>query len=158
TWNLNGAPSALQAEQLPELGWSSEIAGHVTPAAATATGLNPGTPVLIGAPDAAVEALSAGVSGPGDMMIMYGSSHFIIEVVDAPHSSETLWPAPFLFPESPLVAASLSTAGSFTRWFADLLSPDAGGSDELYTEIAAAAALSPPGARGLLALPYLGGD
>jgi xylulokinase len=158
TWNLDGAPGSLRAEQLPELGWSSEVAGHVTAGAAAITGLTQGTPVLVGAPDAAVEALSAGVGEPGDMMIMYGSSHFIIEVIDKPHSSQTLWPAPFLFPDSHLAAASLSTAGSFTRWFANLLSPTTGGSDELYTQIADAAALSPPGARGLLALPYLGGD
>lgn len=157
-WNLDGAPSALSVDQLPNLGWSSEVAGTITAAAAATTGLPEGIPVLVGAPDAPVEALSAGVVSAGDMMIMYGSSHFIIEVLDHPHQSQTLWPAPYLFPGSHLVATSLSTAGSFTRWYANLLSPETGGSDELYTELTAAAEQSPPGARGLIALPYLGGD
>lgn len=158
TWNLDGAPTALSREQLPELAWSSEIAGHIHSDAAAVTGLAIGTPVLVGAPDAVAEAFSAGVAEPGDMMIMYGSSHFIIEVLDHAHSSNALWPAPFLFPGSHLAAASLPTAGSFTRWFANLLDPDSGGSDELYTALAVAAESSPPGARGLVALPYLSGD
>jgi xylulokinase len=114
--------------------------------------------VLVGAPDAAAEALSAGVTGHRDMMLMYGSSHFLIEVLDAPHNSAALWPAPFLFRDTYLLAAGTATAGSFTRWYADLLSPDAGGSDALYGELAELAAKSPPGARGLLALPYLSGE
>ncbi|MGO2097487.1 MAG: FGGY-family carbohydrate kinase [Candidatus Microbacterium stercoravium] len=157
-WNLTGAPSALRRDQLPEVAWSSEIAGQIQAGAAAETGLAAGTPVLIGAPDAVVEALSAGVAEPGDMMIMYGSSHFIIEVLDRAHSSSTLWPAPFLFPNSHLAATSLPTAGSFTRWFANLLQPDAGGADALYSDLAEAAEGSPPGAQGLLAVPYLSGD
>lgn len=156
-WDLEGAPSALRRDQLPEPAWSSEIAGHVRVEAAAATGLAVGTPVLVGAPDAVVEALSAGVAEPGDMMIMYGSSHFIIEVLDEPHRSETLWPAPFLFPDTHLAATSLPTAGSFTRWLANLLDPESGGAESLYAELTDAAAISPPGARGLLALPYLSG-
>lgn len=157
-WNLDGAPSGLNRAQLPETAWSSEIAGRIHADAAAATGLASGTPVLTGAPDAVVEALSAGVAEPGDMMIMYGSSHFIIEVLDQAHSSSTLWPAPFLFPDSHLAATSLPTAGSFTRWFADLLDPASGGTDALYTALAEAAEASPPGAHGLVALPYLSGD
>lgn len=157
-WNLDGLPTALSRERLPELAWSSEIAGHIHSDAAALTGLAIGTPVLVGAPDAVAEALSAGVAEPGDMMIMYGSSHFIIEVLDHAHSSNILWPAPFLFPGSHLVATSLPTAGSFTRWFANLLDPDSGGSDELYTALTVAAESSPQGARGLVALPYLSGD
>ncbi|MFD2471474.1 FGGY-family carbohydrate kinase [Amycolatopsis silviterrae] len=158
TWNLDGNPGTLRIEQLPELGWSSDIAGEITAWAAAETGLRAGTPVLVGAPDAAAEALSAGVTSHRDMMLMYGSSHFLIEVLDTPHNSPNLWPAPFLFRDTYLLAAGTATAGSFTRWYADLLAPDAGGSDEVFGELADLAAKSPPGARGLLALPYLSGE
>ena len=57
---------------------SSEIAGYVTKEAAEATGLAIGTPVTAGTIDAAAEALSVGVKSPGDMMMMYGSTIFII--------------------------------------------------------------------------------
>ncbi|MDO9398284.1 MAG: FGGY family carbohydrate kinase [Herbiconiux sp.] len=156
-WDLEGMPTRLCAEQLPALGWSSDVAGYVTREAAAATGLATGTSVLVGAPDAAVEALSAGVAQAGEMMLMYGSSHFIIEIVDEPHSSEKLWPAPFLFPDTHLVAAGTATAGSFTRWFADLL-VSTGTTDDAYTALTADAASSPPGANGLLSLPYLSGE
>jgi xylulokinase len=157
-WNLEGYPGAVTRDQLPEIGWSSDVAGVVTRAAAETTGLSVGTPVLVGAPDAAAEALSAGVSAHREMMLMYGSSHFVIEVLDDPRTSKVLWPAPYLFRDTHLLAAGTATAGSFTRWFADLLSPEADGGDALYTDLADLAATSPPGARGLLALPYLSGE
>jgi xylulokinase len=158
SWNLDGNPGSLRVEQLPDLGWSSDIVGEVSTSGAAETGLRAGTPVLVGAPDAAAEALSAGVTSHRDMMLMYGSSHFLIEVLDAPYNSRKLWPAPFLFRDSYLLAAGTATAGSFTRWYADLLAPGAAGSDEVFSELAALAAESPPGARGLLALPYLSGE
>lgn len=157
-WIVEESVTALRREQLPDLGWSSEVTGMITAQAAELSGLAAGTPVLVGAPDAPTEALSAGVVSPGDMMVMYGSSHFIIEVVDRAHQSEQLWPAPFLFPDTHLVAAGTSTAGSFTRWYANLLAPAEAGSDALYAELTRAAEQSPPGARGLLALPYLSGE
>lgn len=157
-WNLDGVPGAPRREQLPDLGWSSDVVGAITESAAAATGLCAGTPVLVGAPDAAVEALSAGVRRPGDMMLMYGSSHFLIEVLDRPVSSEVLWPAPYLFRDTYIAAAGTATAGSFTRWYADLLAPEGGGTDEVFAEIADLAARSRPGARGLLALPHLSGE
>jgi xylulokinase len=51
-------------ELLPKLMWSTEIAGHVTEAAARETGLAPGTPVTCGTIDAAAEAVSVGVRQP----------------------------------------------------------------------------------------------
>lgn len=157
-WNLDGVPGAPRRDQLPDLGWSSDVVGEITPTAAAATGLRAGTPVLVGAPDAAVEALSAGVRRPGDMMLMYGSSHFLIEVVDRPVSSAVLWPAPYVFRDSYIAAAGTATAGSFTRWYVDILAPGTESIDEVFTEIADLAARSRPGARGLLALPHLSGE
>ena len=157
-WDTADVPSALRTEQLPGLAWSSEIAGTITAEAAQATGLRTGTPVLAGAPDAPAEAFSAGVADAGDMMLMYGSSHFIIEVVDEQHTSRKLWPAPFLLPGTHLVAAGTSTAGSFTRWYADLVAADDASTDDVYTALTRLAAASPPGANGLIALPYLSGE
>ena len=50
----------------------------MTRKAAEETGLAEGTPVIVGTIDAAAEALSVGVLDPGDMMLMYGSTIFII--------------------------------------------------------------------------------
>ena len=47
----------------------------VTEQAAAETGLAAGTPVICGTIDAAAEAISVGVAEPGDLMLMYGSTH-----------------------------------------------------------------------------------
>jgi len=77
-WSDVLAPDLLSLEKLPELLWTTEIAGGVTKAAAEVTGLAVGTPVITGTIDAASEAISVGVLDPGDMLLMYGSTIFII--------------------------------------------------------------------------------
>src|SRR5262249_4981391 len=68
-WSDVLAPDLLPLEKLPELLWTTEIAGGVTKAAAEVTGLAVGTPVTTGTIDAASEAISVGVLDPGDMLV-----------------------------------------------------------------------------------------
>ena len=138
---------------LPRLGWATDIAGHVTPAAAAATGLAAGTPVTIGTIDAAAEAVSVGVAAPGDMMVMYGSTIFIIQVTAARVRDPALWYAPWLIPGSHASMAGLSTSGTLTHWFRNTLARDAD-----FATLATEAAASPKGANGLLCLPYFSGE
>jgi xylulokinase len=88
TWDPSLAGLITEMDKLPELLWSSQVAGEVTPKAAALTGLPPGVPVVAGTTDAASEALGAGVEKTGDMMMMYGSSNFFIL------KTETLKPGP----------------------------------------------------------------
>ncbi len=143
----------LPLDHLPRLMWSTEIAGHVTAAAATATGLAIGTPVTCGTIDAAAEAVSVGVQSPGDMMLMYGSTIFIIQVTASPVRDPRLWYAPWLFPGLHASMAGLATSGTLTHWFRDQLARD---SD--FATLAVEAAQSPKGAKGLLCLPYFSGE
>ncbi len=137
--------------------WSDEIAGHVTPEAAAATGLAPGTPVTAGTIDAAAEALSVGVDAPGDMMMMYGSTIFIILRAAAQVSDARLWYAPWLFEGEHASMAGLATSGTLTHWFRDQIARDLDRA-EAFPALAAEAAGSPPGANGLLLLPYFSGE
>lgn len=157
-WNVAGCESFITEDALPELAWAGEIAGRVTATAAAATGLPEGLPVLVGSADAPMEALSCGVLDPGDLMLMYGSSHFLIEMVDEAVVSEGLYAAPYLFEGSFVLAAGTSTAGTITRWFVDLLGLEQSVDGEVFAELAAQAEASPPGARGLLALPHFSGE
>jgi xylulokinase len=84
-WSDVLAPDLLSLEKLPELLWTTEIAGGVTKAAAEVTGLAVGTPVITGTIDAASEAISVGVLDPGDMLLMYGSTI---------HHRTDCWPRP----------------------------------------------------------------
>jgi xylulokinase len=143
----------LPLDRLPRLMWSTEIAGQVTAAAAAATGLAEGTPVTCGTIDAAAEAVSVGVAAPGEMMLMYGSTIFIIQVTDKPLRDPRLWYAPWLFPGRHASMAGLATSGTLTHWFRDQLARDAD-----FAVLAAEAADSPKGAKGLLCLPYFSGE
>jgi xylulokinase len=143
----------LPKDRLPKLMWSTEIAGRVTAAAAAETGLAEGTPVTCGTIDAAAEAVSVGVAAPGEMMVMYGSTIFMIQVTGAPIRDARLWYAPWLFPGRHASMAGLATSGTLTHWFRDQLARDAD-----FAALAAEAAASPKGARGLICLPYFSGE
>ena len=129
--------------------WSTDIAGTVTAAAAAETGLAEGTPVTCGTIDAAAEAVSVGVQHPGEMMLMYGSTIFIIQVTDRPVRDARLWYAPWLFPGMHASMAGLATSGTLTHWFRDTLAP---GVD--FATLAEEAADQPEGRQGA-AVPAL---
>ncbi len=152
-WTADLAPDILPLGRLPRLGWSTDIAGVVTAEAAAATGLAQGTPVTVGTIDAAAEAVSVGVREPGDMMLMYGSTIFIIQVTDRPVRDPRLWYAPWLVPGRHASMAGLATSGTLVRWVRDELAPGM-----TFEELVAAAESSPPGAKGLLCLPYFSGE
>lgn len=142
---------------LPDLMWSGEIAGHVTKAAARETGLAVGTPVTCGTIDAAAEAVSVGVAVPGDMMMMYGSTIFIIEIASQRLSDPRLWHAPWLVAGQHAAMAGLATSGTLTHWFRDHFARDLP-RDSAFATLTAEAEACPPGARGLICLPYFSGE
>ncbi len=149
----DGLADILPLDRLPRLMWSTDIAGQVTAAAAAETGLAEGTPVTCGTIDAAAEAVSVGVQAPGEMMLMYGSTIFIIQVTAAPVRDPRLWYAPWLFPGLHASMAGLATSGTLTHWFRDQLARDAD-----FATLAAEAEASPKGAKGLICLPYFSGE
>lgn len=147
----------IALDRLPKLLWSAETAGEVTATAAEATGLAAGTPVTCGTIDAAAEAVSVGVRGPGDMMLMYGSTIFIVQVTETAVRDPRLWYAPWLVPGQHASMAGLATSGTLTHWFRDQFAKDLP-RDKAFPVLAAEAAASPPGAKGLIMLPYFSGE
>ena len=152
-WTADLAPDILPLSKLPRLQWSTQIAGHVTAQAASETGLAVRTPVTCGTIDAAAEAVSVGVQHAGQMMMMYGSTIFIIQVTADPVRDPRLWYAPWLFAGSYASMAGLATSGTLTTWFRDTL-----GQGTSFSDLVAEAGISPKGAKGLLCLPYFSGE
>lgn len=156
-WSDELVAGIASVDKLADITWTTDIAGHVTLEAAEATGLAPGTPVIAGTIDAASEALSVGVRAPGDMMMMYGSTVFMIELTRDPVRDPRLWYAPWLFSGEHASMAGLATSGTLTHWFRDQfareLATEAG-----FATLAEEAAASPPGSRGLVFLPYFSGE
>jgi xylulokinase len=163
-WNEELCREVVEIDRLPELAWSDELAGEVTPAAAEATGLLPGTPVSTGTIDAGAEALSVGVSRPGQMMLMYGSTIFMIQVTANDEARDRrLWAAPYLFDGTWCLLAGMATSGSLTRWFRDTLAPDLvaaerDGGVASYAALMREAEEAPVGSGGVLVLPYFSGE
>jgi xylulokinase len=151
-WAEDWAAEIAPGVPLPRLLWPAEVAGEVTAAGAAQTGIPAGTPVMAGTIDAWAEAFSVGVRRPGDLMIMYGSTQFLVRVTDEPVAHPPLWATAGVEPHSRSLAAGMATSGSITGWFRDLT----GGVP--WEALEAEAAASPAGARGLLALPYFAGE
>jgi xylulokinase len=156
-WSDALAPDITPLERLPELAWTTETAGGVNARAAEETGLDAGTPVIVGTVDAAAEAVSVGVLEPGQMMLMYGSTIFTVLIMEKRTRDPRLWWAPWLFPGRHAALAGLATSGTLTHWFGDQLARDLDPA-EAMGKLTAEAATSPPGARGLVFLPYFSGE
>ncbi len=132
-----------------------EVTGAVTPAAASATGLREGTPVIAGGGDQAANAVGVGAVLPGRVALSLGTSGVVFATTDRPifeaagrvhafcHAVPGRWH---------LMSVMLSAAGSL-RWFRDTVAPGAS-----YPDLVEPAGEVPPGAGGLLFLPYLTGE
>ncbi len=140
----------------PEVIASDAVVGGVTEAAAEATGLPAGTPVVAGAGDNAAAATGLGLSSarPGLGSVSLGTSG----VLFAPVERATPDPAGrvHLFCHADggyyLLGVTLAAAGSL-QWLRDTLFPDLG-----FDALVDAAASSPAGAGGVTFLPYLAGE
>lgn len=159
-WDVSGCEDFIDEKNLPTLAWATDIAGPVTSAAAEQTGIPVGTPVIVGTTDAPAEAVSSSVVRSGDMMLMYGSSTYMIEMLDRPVFSDVLWSAPFVFPGSYVLSGGTATAGTLTHWMCDLLDlrQSAANPAQMFTALLELARESVPGARGLIFLPYFSGE
>jgi len=156
-WSTALAPDVTEIDRLPELAWTTDMAGGVTRRAAETTGLVAGTPVIVGTIDAAAEAISVGVLDVGEMMLMYGSTVFTILVAGERNRDQRLWHAPWLFRGMQACMAGLAISGTLTHWFVDQFARDLD-PETAMARLAADAAASPPGANGLVVLPYFSGE
>jgi xylulokinase len=142
--------------EAPRLVWPGAIAGTVTDAAAQATGIRPGTPVIAGTIDAWSEAVSVGAHEAGDLMLMYGTTMFMVYTNTVANGTETLrtpsmWTTVGAFPGTRNLAGGLATSGALTAWLRGITDAD-------YPALLAEAAASGRGAGGLVMLPYFAGE
>ena len=147
-WARDIAPSL----QFPELVLPSDVVGTLRADAAMATGLPEGTPVCAGTVDAWAEAFSAGVRRPGDLMLMYGSTMFFVQALPNLRSHPLLWTTAGIDAGSYTLAAGMATSGILTEWVQKLTG------DVPFPRLVAEAAATPPGADGLVVLPYFAGE
>jgi len=155
----------IPADWMPQAYEGPEVTGRLTPAAAAATGLPAGIPVIAGGGDQAAGGVGCGIVRRGVISSTVGTSGVVFafsdEVTMDPqgrvhtfcHSVPGKWH----------VMGVMLSAGGSLRWFRDALCQNekavaAETGCDPYEYITAAAAAQPLGAEGLLFLPYLTGE
>ncbi len=151
-WAEDWAAEIVPGLPLPRLLWPTEVAGRVTSQGQAETGIPAGTIVAAGTIDAWAEAASVHVREPGDLMLMYGTTMFLVEVTRASISDPRLWGTAGIFPGTRNLAAGMSTSGALTGWMRDLTGSPS------YEELVREAATVSPGSGGLVVLPYFAGE
>src|SRR5918998_1768876 len=151
-WIEDWAEEIAPGLPLPRLLWPAEVAGEVTHQAARMTGIPAGTPVAAGTIDAWSEGASVGVQSPGDLMLMYGTTMFMIEVLREPLTHPGLWGTTGILPNTHNLAAGMATSGALTGWLKKI------SGDLPYETLTEEAAAVLPGSDALVVLPYFAGE
>ena len=151
-WRADWATDIVPGLELPRLLWPGEAAGTLSAEAAYDTGLPPATPVAAGTIDAWAEAFGSGVVAEGDTMLAYGTTMFIVHVAPRGLPDPHLWLTAGVAPGSRTVAAGMATSGALTSWLRTIAG------DVPYERLLVEAEDVPPGADGLVVLPYFAGE
>jgi xylulokinase len=148
---------------LPRKTASHEVLGHVTPAAASQTGLPVGTPVVGGAADLIASALGAGVVRPGDVLLKFGGSVDVLIATSRVKPDPRIYLDYHLIPGLYMPNGCMSTGGSGLNWFAatfaggECKAAEAAGLT-LHQRLDRLADAVPAGAEGVRILPYFLGE
>ncbi len=145
----------IPADWLPPVHEGTQVTSRISAAAAAATGLRAGTPVVGGGGDQAAGAIGMGCVSPEKIGVTVGTSG----VVFAPLGSYAYEPQGRLHafchavPDTwHFMGVMLSAAGSL-QWYKDSFAADMD-----YDSLLAEAAQIPAGSEGLFFLPYLTGE
>jgi len=132
---------------------SHDVVGRVSATAAAATGLAPGTPVVAGCADHVASAFVAGVVDDGDLLIKFGGAGDVLLATDQARPDPRLFLDHHIVPGLWLTNGCMAASGSVLKWLARGF---AGGRS--YAELDELAAAVPPGAGGIVLLPYFLGE
>jgi xylulokinase len=155
-WLLNLC--GLENRYLPPILGSMDLAGTLLPTAAEALGLPAGIPVIAGCADQPAVCMAYGLYNPGTALTAIGTGgqvvHPLTQVRTDPQMRFHIMN--HAIPQRWYALAAILSAGLSLRWLRDLLGlkdrPDA------YQHLSALASDVPPGADGLLFVPYLAGE
>ncbi len=159
-WDLAEACS-VKPEWLSDVVPSAEVIGEITREAAEATGLREGTPVVGGVADHVASAFAAGLKEEGDLNVKLGGAGDILYSLDRLVTDRRLFIDYHVRDGKYMINGCMASSGSLIRWFRDefcqhevseLLREGDGRSVFAYLD--ARAERVPPGAGGVVVLPY----
>jgi len=154
----------IPIEKLPEPHPSGKIIGTLTKAAAVATGLKEGTPIVSGVGDQQAGAMGLGVISSGRLSCTTGTGTFLLAFLEKPlrdvhkralcscHGIPNTW----------VMEASIFTTGSVYRWFRDQMSvheKEEAKNLEIdpYELLNKQAAQASVGSNGIIIIPHFAG-
>jgi xylulokinase len=148
------AAAGIPLTRLPQAVAAGTVLGGVTANAAAECGLAPGTPVIGGTVDAFASYLGAGLLEPGDAYDPGGTAGglgvYWDRPIEVPGAFVTPAPLPGLFS----VGAAMAATGRALDWYRSAILGGTVSTETLLREVAD----TPPGADGLVFLPYLAGE
>lgn len=136
---------------------STAIAGQLTRLAAAELGLPAGIPVVAGCADQPAQAIGNGLIAPGSASITTGSGgQVFVPLSGVTRTDPRLHLFNHAVPGLWYVLGAILSAGLSLRWLRGVTG--LAGQPEAYPTLSAEAATIPPGADGLIFLPYLSGE
>jgi len=145
--------AGIDAAILPPVRQPTEIVGGISEAVAAQTGLRVGTPVVAGSADHVAAGLASGLVQNGDVLLKFGGAGDLLYCADLPEPDPHFYFDYHDIPGLTLISGCMATSGSLVKWFAHELA--AGVS---LADLDAEAEQVPPGAGGIIALPYFLGE
>jgi len=141
---------------------SDQIAGYLTPEIAKKVGLPEGLPVAVGAFDAHMGAVGAGIK-PGTLVKIIGTSTCDIMVSPLEQKLEDIPGVCGIVPNSVIpgmygIEAGQSAVGDIFNWFVSYLCPQEFSKGDPHANLSKVAARLKPGESGLLALDWNNGN
>jgi len=132
-----------------------DVIGGLTAAAAAHLGLPHDLPVVQGGADAFIGMIGLGVSEPGEMALITGSSHLQLGVAAAPIHRAGVWGTYMdaVYPGKPIIEGGQTSTGSIIAWFKRHFAESWS-----FDDLNAAAAALPAGAEGLIVLDHFQGN
>lgn len=129
--------------------------GPLTEDAAAHLGLAAGTPVVQGGADAFIGMIGLGVTQPGDLALITGSSHLQLGVANRTVHAAGVWGTYMdcVYPGRPIIEGGQTSTGSVIAWFKRNFAEHID-----FDTLNAQAAELPPGAEGLLAVDHFQGN
>ena len=164
--------AGLRPDALPSFIAPTDVAGQVTAAAAAATGLPEGMPVVCGSSDSAVEDYGAGAIEPGDLILKLATAGNVNSMTAAAHPHPKTLTYSHIVPRMWYSVSATNAAALCQRWMRDTffdvkklkgeeLKGGNGDSEKpinLYAMMDTEASASPIGANGMFFHPYLQGE
>ena len=159
------AAARIDPDKLPEIVPSTHVAGGVTDSAAAATGLAPGTPVVMGGGDGLCATVGAGCVRENVVHACIGSSAWISYASRKPVFDEQMRTFNWIHivPDMVCPCGTMQAAGQAYAWMKQTMArheAELAASRRIspYQLIDEQAAQAPPGSNGLIFLPYLIGE